>query len=308
MKSVFMFSGQGSQYLGMAKDLYDNYEVVRNVFEQAEEITNYPIKKIFFESLEMLNDTLYTQIAMFVMYQAIIEVLKLHNIYSDSSMGLSLGEYGAYLHNKVFSFESGLEIVKNRSKFMAEAQEENPGKMCAIIGLENNEVEEIIKPFKKVVIANYNLPTQLVISGDQESIFKIKDLAIEKGAKRAIVLETSGAFHSPFMKSAEEGFSDYLSNLDIFEPKYNLYVNLTGKKYESNIKEVMAKQISHSVKFYQMVEEMIADGINIFIEIGPKQTLSSLVRKIDSSVIVCNVEDIKSLQKTISIWEDIYGK
>ncbi len=308
MKSVFMFSGQGSQYLGMAKELYDNYEVVRDVFDKAERITNYPIKEIFFESIEMLNDTQYTQVAMFVMYQAIIEVLKLHNISADSSMGLSLGEYGAYLHNEVFSFESGLEIVKTRSKLMAEAQEKNPGKMCAIIGLENIAVEEIIKPFEKVVIANYNLPTQLVISGDQESIFKLKDLAVQKGAKRAIVLETSGAFHSPFMKSAEEGFFDYLLGLDINEPKYNLYLNLTGKNYESNIKEVMAKQISHSVKFYQMVEEMIADGINVFIEIGPKQTLSSLVRKIDSNVVVCNVEDIKSLQKTISIWGDINGK
>jgi [acyl-carrier-protein] S-malonyltransferase len=308
MKTVFMFSGQGSQYLGMAKELYENYEVVRTVFEKAEEITDYPIKKIFFESLELLNDTKYTQVAMFVMYQAIIEVLKLYNIFADASMGLSLGEYGAYLHNEVFSFELGLEIVKTRSKLMAEAQEKNPGKMCAIIGLDNNAVEEMIKPFKEIVIANYNLPTQLVISGDQESILKLKDLAIEKGAKRAIVLETSGAFHSPFMNSAEEGFYDYLSCLDINEPKYNLYVNLTGRKYESNIKEVMAKQISHSVKFYQTVEEMIVDGMNVFIEIGPKQTLSSLVRKIDSSVVVCNVEDLKSLQKTISIWGDINGK
>jgi [acyl-carrier-protein] S-malonyltransferase len=308
MKAAFMFSGQGSQYLGMTKDLYDNYEIVREVFKKAETVLNYPLEKIMFESAEKLNNTAYTQVAMFVMYQSILKVLETHNIIAKSSMGLSLGEYGAYLHNEIFDFETGLEIVKTRSRLMAEAQEKNPGKMCAILGLEKESLEQLLDSFEDVVIANYNLPTQLVISGSEETIQTIRELALEKGAKRAIILETSGAFHSPFMAMAETKFSDYIAGFDLKEPIYDLYVNLTGKKYESDIKTVMAEQIANSVRFYQMVEEMIKDGIELFIEIGPKQTLCSLVKKINADVMVSNVEDIKSLNKTISLWGDIYGK
>ena len=308
MKSAFMFSGQGSQYLGMCKEFYENYDIVKDIFGKAEEITNYPIKKIFFESEEMLNNTEFTQVAMFVMYQSILKVLELSNISAKFSMGLSLGEYGAYLHNEVFDFETGLKVIKARSKLMADAQKNNPGKMCAIIGMDVKILEKLIEPYKNVVIANYNSPNQLVISGNKEEIEEARNIAINNGAKRAIMLETSGAFHSPLMISAEKGFAEFLNDVELDEPKYNLYVNLTGKKYESNIKAVMAKQISNSVRFYQMVEEMIKSGVNFFIEIGPKQTLTSLVKKINPEVVVCNVEDMKSLQKTISIWEDIYGK
>ncbi len=305
MKAALMFSGQGSQYLGMGKEFYDNFPEVQALINEAEKVTNYPIKKILFEDEELLNNTKYTQVALFALYGAIIKVLKKYDLNINYSMGLSLGEYGAYLYNDVFDFALGLEIIKNRAILMEKAQNLNPGKMCAVIGLDLKTLEMALKDeVNSLEIANYNAYDQYVVSGSSEAILNFKDKVLTLGAKRAIVLNTSGAFHSRFMKNAEKDFGEYLKTITLNEPVKNLYINLTGNKYTEAIKEVMTKQITHGVRFYQMVENMILEGVDFFIEIGPKQTLSSLVKKINPNVEVTNIEDLVSLNKTMSKWRD----
>ncbi len=301
MKIAFMFSGQGSQYLGMGQDLYEAYGIVRDVFDEANKILGYNIKNIMFSDEIKLNDTKYTQVAMFVFYQAILEILKEYNINSNYSLGLSLGEYGAYLHNEVFDFSTGLKVVQCRGKFMNLTASKNPGKMSAVLGLNSEILESLISKVKGyATIANYNTYDQLVISGKPEAIDQLSDLAKEAGAKRVIPLKTSGAFHSRLMDQAAIDFENYLDSINFQEPKKKLIVNVTGDYYRDNIKEMMVLQITNSVLFYQSIEVLIKDGINTFIEIGPKKTLCGLVKKINRNVTVLNVEDLKSLQNALT--------
>ena len=298
MKTVFMFSGQGSQYIGMGKELYNNYEIVRNVFNKADNILGYSITNIMFKDEEKLNDTLYTQVAMFTFYQAILEVLKSHNIESSYSIGLSLGEYGALLHNNVYNFETGLKILEKRGLFMNEASKNIKGKMSAILGMDAAMLEKIIDEVDGYVkIANYNTYGQLVISGDEKAVLETNKLALENGAKKAILLNTVGPFHTILMKEASIKFEKYLKEVDLKEPQKKLLVNVTGDYYRGNLKNNMVNQIISSVYFYQMVEKLISSGVDTFIEIGPKKTLCSFVKKINRKLNIFNVEDMASLEK-----------
>ncbi|MBN2541083.1 MAG: ACP S-malonyltransferase [Bacilli bacterium] len=304
MRVAFMFSGQGAQYVGMGEQLYESYGSVRDIFEHAKHVLGYDIKHILFQDEQKLNDTKYTQVAMFVLYASILEVLREHGIDADYSFGLSLGEYGAYLHNQVFSFETGLRIIQSRGEFMNLAASKNPGKMSAIMGMDVDTLEHLVNQVPGTVkIANYNTYGQLVISGDVDAVDALNQLAKDQGAKRVIPLNTSGAFHSPLMSQAADDFEHFLDGIDLSEPRRNLVVNFTGDYYKENLKEIMALQITSSVRFIQSVERLIADGVDTFIEIGPKKTLSGFVRKINKDVTIGNVEDLESLQATLSILE-----
>lgn len=309
MKQIaLMFSGQGSQYHGMGKDLYDHFDSVKEVFNQAEKITGYPLKQIMFTEDKRLHQTKYTQVCMFTIYQAVLTILNQYPIDAKYSLGLSLGEYGAYLHNRVFDFEKGLKIVKNRAIFMDEAAKNKPGKMCAVMGFDLGLLEKLIHQSQSsVTIANYNTPGQIVISGQADAVDAIKALIENEGAKRVIDLNTSGAFHSSLMNEAATNLSNYLKNIQLNEPQNHLYINLTGMAYQNSIKEVMALQITHSVKFYQMIENLIDQGVDTFIEIGPKRTLCNFVKRINRQVTLLNIEDLESLKHTLDILEVNHG-
>ncbi len=300
MSLVFMFSGQGSQYVGMCQEFYNEYPSVKEIFNQASDILGYDVSDIMFNNEEKLNDTLYTQPLMFVMYASILKVLELKNIKSTHTIGLSLGEYGALYDAGCFDFETGLKLLEKRGTFMNEACQKTSGLMSAILGMDASSLEKIIKETDGYVkIANYNTYGQLVISGESEAVKSVNDKALENGAKRAILLNTSGPFHTSLMDYASELFSNYLNGVEIKEPNKKLLINTVGNYYQDNLKMNMVKQITSSVMFYQMIEQLLSEGINKFIEIGPKKTLCSFVKKIDRKATILNVEDLASLEKTL---------
>ncbi len=306
MKIAFMFSGQGAQYTGMCQELYDNYDVVKNIFNKANSILKYDVKDILFNNAEKLNNTLYTQPLMFVMYASILAVLKEKGIESTDTLGLSLGEFGALYDSGILDFESTLLLLQKRGMFMAKACEQTDGKMAAILGMDADDLEKIIAHTEGYVkIANYNTYGQLVISGSKDSVKKICENALQQGAKRAIELQTSGAFHSDYMETAKTLMEEYIKTVHFNEPTKRLLVNTTGDYYVGSIQNEITSQITNSVMFYQMIETLLQDGCTTFIEIGPKKTLCSFVKKVNRKVTILNVEDIPSLEKTLQKLEDL---
>lgn len=300
MNKVLMFSGQGAQYVGMGKELFDTYEEAKEIFLKANEVLGYSITDIMFHDEDKLNDTAYTQVAMFTLYAAILEVLKKHDIHADYTCGLSLGEYGAMYDAGMFDFETGVKLLEKRGLYMKEACNSVFGKMSAIIGMEASDLLGCIKDATGyVTIANYNTYGQLVISGAEEAVLQVNALALARGAKRAILLNTSGPFHTNLMEEASVKLSEYLQHVTIEKPNKKLLINTTGDFHHGSPKETMAKQITSSVMFYQMIEKLIENDVDTFIEVGPKSTLCSFVKKINRKLNIMNVEDMKSLEKTI---------
>jgi [acyl-carrier-protein] S-malonyltransferase len=300
-----MFSGQGSQYLGMGKELYDNYETAKEVFDYADELLGYSITNVVFNDEELLNNTLYTQVAMFTLYAAVLAVLKEKGINAEYTCGLSLGEYGALYYSDVFDFKTGLKILEKRGLFMSEAASSTTGLMSAIIGMEATDLLNIVNNVNGYVkIANYNTYGQLVISGTKEAVLETNEIALSAGAKRAIVLNTSGPFHTDLMEEASIKLSEFLEEVELHTPTKKLLVNTTGDFYDGDLKENMTSQITSSVMFYQMIEKLIEEGVTTFIEVGPKKSLSGFVKKINRKLDIYNVEDTLSLEKLVNFLKE----
>jgi [acyl-carrier-protein] S-malonyltransferase len=284
---AYIFPGQGAQFVGMGKDLYETYPLAQEFFEQANKILGFSITDIMFEgSVEQLKQTDVTQPAIFIHSVVMAKVLG-NDFKPEMVAGHSLGEFSALVANGVLSFEDGLKLVSKRAKAMQKACELTKGTMAAVLGLEDKIVEETCKEIEGVVVpANYNCPGQLVISGEIEAINKACDAMKENGAKRAIVLPVGGAFHSPLMEPAKQELAEAIKNTTFNEPNCPIYQNTTAKAVNTanEIKENLMAQLTAPVKWTQTIQQMIADGATEFTEVGPGKVLQGLMRKIDRSV------------------------
>jgi len=304
-KVAYVFPGQGSQYVGMGYEFYQNFNSAKKIFDEADEILGYYLTKLCFEGpIEKLSQTQYSQVAILTTSIACLYVLKeslpltSYLLLPTYMAGHSLGEYSALVAAKGIEFKEAVRIVQKRAEFMQEEAEKIPTGMIAVIGLERVEIERICKE-EAVEIANINCPGQIVISGFKEYLQKAAQKALSLGAKKTIPLPVNGAFHSSFMKPAEEKLSNVLNNAKIENLDIPVIANVTAKPVVSSneIKESLAKQVSKSVLWEDSIRFMIKEGINTFIEIGPGRILKGLIRRIEPNVTIKNIENIKSLEE-----------
>ena len=283
---AYVFPGQGAQFSGMGKDLYENSTIAKELFDKANEILGFDITSIMFEgSAEDLKQTKVTQPAVFL--HSVILAKTLTDFKPEMVAGHSLGEISALVANETLDFESGLKLVYKRALAMQAACEANPSTMAAILGLEDEVVEKACAEIDGIVVAaNYNCPGQLVISGEIEAVNLACEKLKELGAKRALVLPVGGAFHSPLMKPAEEELAKAIEETTFNTPICPVYQNVTTTAVTdpAEIKKNLIAQLTASVKWTQSVQNMIADGATEFIEVGPGNTLQGLVKKINREV------------------------
>ncbi|AEM78850.1 ACP S-malonyltransferase [Thermoanaerobacter wiegelii] len=305
MKVAFIYPGQGAQYAGMGKEIYQKYQEAREIFERADEALGFSISELCFEGPEEeLMKTENTQPAILTVSVALTKVLQKRGINAEVTAGLSLGEYSSLVLAEALDFEDAVRLVKNRGKYMQEVVPQGVGTMAAILGLENEVVEEICRTVSQVGIvepANYNCPGQLVISGEVKAVEKAVELAKEKGAKRAVVLAVSAPFHCSMLKKAGELLERDLEKIEIKDLKIPVVSNVTADyASKDQVKDLLIKQVSHPVLWEQSVKRMIEDGVDTFVEIGPGKTLTGFVKKIDKTKNAYNFEDEESLLKTLS--------
>lgn len=304
MKTTFLFSGQGAQKLGMAKDLYDEFDIVRETFDQASQVLGYNLRELIDNDETKLNETQYTQPAILTTSVAILRLLSEQGIKPDLVAGLSLGEYSALVASGALDFAEAVALVAKRGQYMTEAAPTGSGKMVAVMNTEAALIEEICEQAAErgiVSPANYNTPAQIVIGGQAEAVDYAVELLKEAGVKRLIELKVSGPFHTAILKPASEKLAKELEQVNFNSFKLELISNTTAKVMkDSEVKELLTRQVMEPVRFYESIETMKALGVQRFIEVGPGKVLSGFIKKIDKEASFTNVEDLTSFKALVT--------
>ena len=300
-KVAFMFPGQGAQYVGMGKDFYETYDTAKRVYELASKVSGLDIEGICFTENDKINITEFTQIAMLTTEVAILKVLEENGIHPDICAGLSLGEYGALAAADVMDLEDLFSLILKRGLYMQQAYPVG-GAMSAVLGLDMETVDQTCRQCDGIVsVANDNCPGQIVITGEEKAVKQASELLLEKGAKRCIPLTVSGPFHSSLLCGAGEKLAAELAKVTLRDPKVPYVCNLesTPVNKKDNIKKLLEKQVSGTVRFRESIEYMLQDGVDVFIEVGPGKTLSGFVKKINRDVTVYQVATVADFQNLL---------
>ena len=309
MKIGYLFPGQGAQSLGMGKDIYEKYDVAKDVYKKVQELTGIDVAKITFENEELLNQTQYTQICILTMSLAILEILKQNEIQAEISSGLSLGEYTALINSGVLSFEDGIRLVKKRGEYMQNLVPEGEWLMAAVLGMEEEKVIEVCKLANEkstenfVVPVNFNCPGQIVISGNKAGVEIAEVIAKEQGVRKVRTLKTSGPFHTEKLKKASEALKKDLEQVKFNQFNNTVVKNIDGTEYKEtdDIKDILAKHIISPVKFTAVLQKMLDLGVDTFIEVGPGKTLSGFIKKMptDKEIKILNVNNCETLENVL---------